>query len=127
MDYNVLIEKAIEASKQAYAPYSNFQVGACILTDNGNTYTGCNMENASFGLTICAERNAIANAIANGERKIKAVGIYSPKMENCYPCGACRQVISEFSGENNVDIILKSGDELNVFTIKELLPGEFKL
>ena len=75
--YEELIEKAKEASKNAYAPYSDFRVGACVLMESGNIYTGCNFENASYGLSICAERNAIGSAIANGETKIKAIAIYS--------------------------------------------------
>ena len=73
MDYQKLMDSAKEVSKNAYIPYSKFAVGACVLTENGNIYTGCNFENASFGLTICAERNAIGTAIACGERKIKAI------------------------------------------------------
>lgn len=127
MDYNTLMEKAIEASKNAYIPYSEFPVGACILTENDKVYTGCNFENASFGLTICAERNAIGSAIADGERTIKAIAIYSPKRDNCYPCGACRQVLHEFKSDNGIDIILKNGNELVIHKIEELLPGGFNL
>ena len=128
MNYSDLMEKAIEASKFSYSPYSKFPVGACILCESGNVYSGCNMENASFGMTICAERNAITTAIAHGERVLKAVAIYSPKMDFCYPCGACRQVIDEFKPQNgDVDIILKGNDEIKTLKISELLPGEFKL
>ena len=123
----MLMEKAVEVSKNAYAPYSKFSVGAAVLCESGEIYTGCNMENASFGMTICAERNAITTAIAHGERVINAVAIYSPKLENCYPCGACRQVMDEFKSKNGIDIILKNKDGLKIFTIDELLPGEFKL
>ena len=126
VSYEELIEKAKDASKNAYAPYSNFRVGACVLTDNGNIYTGCNFENASYGLSICAERNAIGSAIANGENKIKVVAIYSPNMDNCTPCGACRQVINEFKTEETV-VITIAGDKLIVKTIEELLPGGFEL
>lgn len=127
MDYNTLMEKAIEASKNAYIPYSKFPVGACILTGNDKVYTGCNFENASLGLTICAERNAIGSAIADGERKIKAIAIYSPERDNCYPCGACRQVLHEFKSENGIDVILKNGNELVIHKIEDLLPGGFNL
>lgn len=127
MDYNILMEKAIEASKNAYIPYSKFPVGACILTGNDKIYTGCNFENASLGLTICAERNAIGSAIADGERKIKAIAIYSPERDNCYPCGACRQVLHEFKSENGIDVILKNGNELVIHKIEDLLPGGFNL
>ena len=124
--YDELIEKAKEASKNAYAPYSDFRVGACVLMESGNIYTGCNFENASYGLSICAERNAIGTAIANGETKIKAIAIYSPNMYNCTPCGACRQVINEFKTDETV-VITVAADKLITHTIDELLPGGFTL
>ncbi len=127
MEYEILMEKAQEASKNAYIPYSKFPVGACVLTENDKIYTGCNFENSSFGLTICAERNAIGSAIVDGERKIKAIAVFSPKKDMCYPCGACRQVLYEFQSENGIDIILKDGDNLKIFKIEELLPGGFNL
>lgn len=126
-EYRTLMEKAKEVSKKAYAPYSKFFVGACVLTENGNTYCGCNFENASYGLSICAERNAIGTAIANGDNKIKAIAIYSPSMEDCYPCGACRQVIYEFRSANGVDVITEANGELQTHKIDELLPGGFVL
>jgi len=124
---NVLIEKAKEVSKNAYAPYSKFRVGACVLAASGNTYIGCNVENASYGLAICAERNAIFNAIANGEKAISAIAIYSPDMDNCLPCGACRQVIFEFQKDKEVEIITEAKNEIIIHKINELLPGGFKL
>lgn len=127
MDYNTLIEKAIEVSKNSYSPYSHFPVGACILCESGKTYTGCNFENASFGLTICAERNAIGNAVANGERKITAIAIYSPNMQDCLPCGACRQVLAEFSTNEGTIIITKAEEGIKIRQLLELLPGYFKL
>ena len=125
--YDILMKKAKEASKNAYAKYSNFKVGACVLTDKDNMYTGCNFENASYGLSICAERNAIGTAIANGERHIKAIAIYSPNMDNCTPCGACRQVIHEFRTADGVDVITELNNENIVANIDELLPGGFTL
>lgn len=125
MDYNILMEKAIEVSNNAYVKYSKFPVGACLLTKNNKIYSGCNFENASFGLTICAERNAVGSAIADGETKIKAIAIYSPNMENCTPCGACRQVLHEFQTNEGMDIITKIGDELKVYKLNELLPEGF--
>ena len=123
-----LMEKAIEVSKNSYSPYSKFAVGACILAESGNTYTGCNFENGSFGMTICAERNAIGTAIANGERKIKAVAIYSPNQDNCAPCGACRQVLHEFcDNDENLDIIVQIGNELKIYNLAYLLPESFTL
>ena len=128
MTYENLMEKAIEASKNAYIPYSKFPVGACVLTENENTYTGCNFENASFGMTICAERNAIGTAIANGERIVKAIAIYPPNMDNCTPCGACRQVLHEFChNDAELDVIVKINNELKVYTLAELLPQSFSL
>lgn len=127
MDYYDLLKKAQEASKNAYAKYSNFAVGACVLAESGKTYVGCNMENASYGLTLCAERNAIANAVVNGEKHILAVAIYSPNMENCTPCGACRQVIFEFQGDQEIEIITNSKDGYKIYKMSELLPEGFML
>ncbi len=127
MTYEEMIKKAEEASKKAYAPYSKFPVGACVLTENNNTYIGCNFENSSYGMTICAERNAVGNAIVNGETKIKAVAIFSPNMDNCTPCGACRQVLNEFKSESGLDIIVKIGDKIKIYTLEELLPETFSL
>lgn len=127
MDYKELLEKAREASKNAYAPYSKFPVGACVLADSGKTYVGCNVENASYGLTICAERNALASAIANGEKNFTAVAIYSPEMQNCLPCGACRQVIFECQKDKTLEVITEFEDSYKVHNINELLPEGFKL
>lgn len=128
MTYEDLMEKAIEVSKNAYVPYSKFPVGACLITETGKVYSGCNFENASFGLTICAERNAIGSAIADGEKNIKAIAIYSPNCNLCVPCGACRQVLHEFcKNDNELDVILKTEDGLQVFTLAHLLPESFSL
>ncbi len=128
MTYEELMEKAIEASKNSYSPYSNFAVGSCVMTDDGSIYTGCNFENSSYGMTICAERNAIGSAVADGKRKIKAVAIYSPNQNNCAPCGACRQVMHEFcDNDEDVTIILKNNDELKIFTLAQLLPESFSI
>lgn len=127
MDYNDLMQKAKEVSKNAYAKYSNFAVGACVLAQSGKTYCGCNMENSSFGLTICAERNAIANAIANGETSFSAIAIYSPNQENCVPCGACRQVIYEFQQDKEIEVVTEANGNIKTYKINELLPEGFKL
>ena len=127
MDYDILLKKAQEASKNAYAKYSNFFVGACVLAESGKTYVGCNVENASYGLAICAERNAIANAIANGEKSILAVAIYSPNIDNCTPCGACRQMIFEFQKDEEIKVITKTQDGCKIYSINELLPFGFEL
>lgn len=127
MDYEILLKKAKDVSAKAYAPYSKFFVGASVLGGSGQTYEGCNFENSSYGLAICAERNAIGSAISNGETEILAVAIYSPNMENCLPCGACRQVIYEFKKGNDIDIITQVGEGYKVYKISELLPLGFEL
>ena len=114
------MDKAIEASKNSYCPYSKFPVGACVLTENEKIFTGCNFENASYGLTICAERNAVGSAVVEGERKIRAIAIYSPNTDMCYPCGACRQVLYEFRAGEDVDVILKNSDEIVGEIIKNI-------
>lgn len=126
-EYKNLMNKAKEAAKNAYAPYSKFNVGACVLTENGNTYQGCNFENASYGLSICAERNAIGAMVQAGDRKIKAIAIYSPNMDNCSPCGACRQVIHEFQSENGAMVLTEDCGNIVSRNITELLPGGFSL
>lgn len=127
MDYEFLMQKAKEASENAYAPYSNFPVGACVLTPSGNTYTGCNVENASYGLAICAERSAISKAISNGEKSLSAIAIYAPKMIECLPCGSCRQVIYEFQNDKEVEVITRTEKGYKIYKINELLPKGFKL
>lgn len=127
MEYQELLERAKAASEKAYAPYSKFKVGACVLTENERVYTGCNFENSSFGLTICAERNAIGSAIADGEQKIKAVAIYSPNTKHCYPCGACRQVMCEFVSDNGLDIITEAENGLDIKNFNEIFPEGFRL
>lgn len=127
MDYETLLEKAKKVSENAYSKYSNFSVGACVLGESGNCYIGCNMENASFGLTICAERNAIANAVANGEKSIQAIAIYSPNAQNCLPCGSCRQVIFEFQKAAPVKVITEIDNKIITHEINELLPEGFIL
>ena len=126
-DYNLLMNKAKEASKTSYSPFSKFAVGAAVLAKSGAVYTGCNVENSSFGLTICAERCAIFKAISEGEREILAVAIFSPNEDDCFPCGACRQVMSEFCGKGFCDYIRKWGKKLRVSLLGELLPYSFKL
>ena len=124
-----LLNIAKDASKNAYCKYSNFPVGACVMYENGNLYSGCNVENSSFGLGLCAERNAISTAIAAGETsKIQKIAIYSPNSTKCYPCGACRQWLQEFEQGQNIEIILENdnGDVL-LHRIDELLPYSFRL
>ena len=127
MKYEDLMELAKQAANNAYAPYSKFPVGACLLTESGKTYTGCNFENSSFGLTICAERNAVGSAINAGERKFKAIAIFSPKKENCTPCGACRQVLNEFKSDEGLEIIVQDSNGIKTYEIEQLLPETFSL
>ena len=115
-----LIERAIEMAKMAYAPYSHFQVGAAVLAESGKIYGGANVENASYGATICAERNAIAAAVNAGERKLKAIAVTAT------PCGMCRQVMREFCDPKAFKVIVaKTADDCKVFTLEELLPESF--
>lgn len=127
MEYSQLLQKAKEASQRAYCPYSKFPVGACVLTKSGKTYIGCNVENASYGLATCAERNAIANAISAGDKEIVAIAIYADKMLNCLPCGVCRQVIFEFQKEDEIQIITQLENGFKVYKINDLLPEAFSL
>jgi cytidine deaminase len=120
-----LVEAASSVRANAYAPYSDFFVGAAVLAPSGSIYTGCNVENASFGLTVCAERNALAAAIAAGEKKISAVAIASGIAPAAAPCGACRQVLAEFADE--LVVFLVDGDGLVQRTeLSSLLPHRFR-
>jgi len=126
MDKKALVKLAKEAKERAYAPYSKFKVGAAILTESGNVYCGVNIENASFGATNCAERTAVFTAVAKGERKIKMVAIASDSDDFIYPCGICRQVLSEF-GDDSMEILCSNkAGECREFTLGELLPGAFR-
>lgn len=123
-----LLELARDAAHRAYAPYSDFPVGAALLFDDGRVVTGCNVENASFGLTICAERTAVTRAIISGEAnrtrrpRIVAAAVVGLKAEPCYPCGACRQVLCEFSCER---VIVSQGGKPHTVPFSELLPNAF--
>jgi len=124
MDYKHLAESAIKAKKNALPTYSNFFVGAALLADNSKVYTGCNVESSSYGLTICAERNAVFKAISEGEREFKAIAVAGDTEDFISPCGACRQVISDLCGE--IDVILVNGDgNYIVKKTSELLPFAF--
>jgi len=124
MEYKLLVEKAIEAKQFAHAPYSNFRVGAALLTEDGKIITGCNVEVSSYGLTICAERNAVFKAYSDGERKFKAIAVAADTKNFISPCGACRQVISDLCG--NIDVIMINGDgEYKIQKAAELLPFAF--
>ena len=120
-----LFKIAKEVARQAYAPYSHFRVGAALITDTGNIYKGCNVENASYGLSICAERNAVFNMVTNGDSVIAEIAIYVDSEKIFPPCGACRQVLAEFG----VDIKIYYGNdsEITETTLKEILPHTFRL
>ncbi|MBQ5561948.1 MAG: cytidine deaminase [Clostridia bacterium] len=124
---NELIEKAFEARENAYAPYSKFKVGAALLTANGKIYTGCNVENASYPVGICAERVAMSKAVAEGERKFVVIAIVGDGSSYCYPCGMCRQFMSEFCSEDFEIISVKSADDYKIIKMGELLPYTFNL
>lgn len=119
-----LVLAARRAVRGSYSPYSKFKVGAAILTDTGRVFTGCNVENASYGLCNCAERTAIFSAVAAGERRLRAVVVYTPTPSATMPCGACRQVINEF-GPEAVVLSVCDGRERIETTLPQLLPGAF--
>ncbi len=126
-DYQLLMDKAKEAAKKSYSPFSKFAVGASVVTASGKIYSGCNIENSSFGMTICAERCAIFKAVSEGDKEILAVAIYSPNEDDCYPCGACRQVMYEFQGQDEIEIITEDKGKLNIKKLSDFLPYGFKI
>ncbi len=124
-----LLVAAHQAQSSAYAPYSNFAVGAAVLLSDGTLFTGCNIENASFGLTVCAERVALFQAVSAGRMDIAAVAVVTSAPRLAKPCGACRQVIAEFSQAGNPIVVLSAcaGDETSLEPITALLPDTFTL
>jgi len=124
-DEKRLIQRAREARRKAYAPYSKFKVGAAILTQKGKVYTGANVESASYGLTACAERVALYQAVVSGARKFKKIAVVADGKEPVTPCGVCRQVLAEF-GENLEVICANLKGKVRRFRLKELLPHSFK-
>ena len=126
---DALVTAARDAQTAAYAPYSNFAVGAAVLLSDGSIYKGCNIENASFGLTVCAERVAIFHAVTAGRMDIVAIGVATSAPKLCKPCGACRQVIAEFSrADSPIVIISTTVSGLSATdTITTLLPDNFTL
>ena len=126
METKKLISQALSARENAYAPYSGFMVGAALLCKDGTVYTGCNIENAAFTPTNCAERTAFFKAVYEGEREFAAIAINGDGDDYLYPCGVCRQVMMEFCDPKTFKIILAvSKDKYDVFTLKELLPLGF--
>lgn len=124
-----LIETAMKAREMAYAPYSHYKVGAALLAKSGKIYTGCNVENASFTPTNCAERTAFFKAISEGDREFEMIAIVAGKdgeelSKNCTPCGVCRQVMTEFC-DKDFKIILGTPDDFKVLTLEEIMPHSF--
>lgn len=121
-----LMRAATDASRNAYAPYSKFAVGAACVSSDGRIFSGANVENASYGLTICAERNAVFQAVAAGARTIRALALYTPTPTPVTPCGACRQVLCEFGTDISIHCCCNGPDILR-FTSGQLLPAAFRL
>lgn len=132
MNEKDLVKKAFDARKNSYSPYSGFCVGAALLCVNGKIYTGCNIENASFSPTCCAERTAFFKAVSDGEKEFEAIAVVggkkgSDECDFCPPCGVCRQVMNEFCSKDFKIIMAKNPDDILVVSLKELLPGGFSL
>jgi len=130
MEAAQLIKEALAARQKAYSPYSRFRVGAALLTENGKIYRGCNIENASYGATNCAERTAFFKAVSEGETVFKAIAIVGGMEGNTpdeyvFPCGICRQVINEFAGKDFQVILAKNEKDYKIFSLQELLPYGF--
>ena len=130
MNAEILISAALDARENAYAPYSNFFVGAAIETEDGRIYTGCNIESASFSGTICAERVALTKAVSEGVTKFSAIAIVGGGEDGidgyCAPCGICRQLLAEFCDDDMVVILARDLDDYEVTTLGELLPRAFR-
>ena len=131
MNNKELIEKALEARKLSYSPYSGFSVGAALLCDDGSVFTGCNIENSAFSPTVCAERTSFFKAVSEGKKsfvKIAVVGgisdIETPE-NYCSPCGVCRQVMKEFCSSDFEIIMAKNADDYRIMTLSDLLPASF--
>lgn len=127
-----LIRQALEARTFSYSPYSQFQVGAALLCKDGTVYTGCNIENAGYGPTNCAERTAIFKAVSEGKREFAAIAVVGGKAGEeiagyAYPCGVCRQVMAEFCHGDFLIFVAKSATEYQEYTLEELLPNRFGL
>ena len=129
MDKINLCRLAADARNSAHAPYSGFKVGAALLCNNGKIFTGCNIENAAYGSTVCAERVAVFKAISEGVRGFTAIAIAGGDLQNgAPPCGSCRQVLAEFADDSLTVLVVKDGGEsFNEYTLGELLPSAFRL
>lgn len=122
-----LIDKVIKIRENSYSPYSKFKVGAIVVDENNNSYAGVNVENGSYGLTNCAERTAIFSAITEGMTKIKAIVVVADTTDPVSPCGACRQVISEFSNEETIIVLANLNKDYIIMDLEGILPYRFKL
>lgn len=122
-----LINKAIQAREKSYSPYSNFKVGASVMGESGKIYSGCNIENAAYSPTICAERVAIFKAISNGEREIKKIALIGSTDSFTYPCGVCRQVMTEFASDDFEIIVAKNIEEYVSYSLDDLMPNSFRV
>ena len=124
-----LCQKAVEMRSKSYAPYSDFLVGSAVLTEDGEIFTGCNIENSAFGPSICAERTAIAKAVSEGHKDLVAIAIAGGKrdgdLQYCAPCGVCRQVMREFCKPSFKVYLARSADDYKEFTLGDLLPESF--
>lgn len=130
MDFKELWDRAEEARKNSYSPYSGFRVGAALLCGDGRVFTGCNIENSAYSPTNCAERTAFFSAVAAGQRRFSAIAVAGGKEElvMCYPCGVCRQVMEEFvKAEEFLVVCGKDRENLEVLSLKELLPKGFEM
>lgn len=125
MEDKELVRLAIEARNMAYVPYSRFPVGAAVETEDGSVFTGCNIENASFGATNCGERTAIFKAVSEGHKVIKKIAVVGDMSTFTAPCGICRQVITEFASKDIEIILVKNEEEYIKKTLEEILPGAF--
>jgi len=126
MTYTELLSTADKAMENAYAPYSHFKVGAALLCSDGTVFTGCNIENATYGATNCAERTAIFKAVSEGHRDFEAIAIVSSGGDETFPCGICRQVMAEFAPGLKIILRDKNGNE-TIYQLSELLPKSFSL
>ena len=130
IDASALADAAKSAMEHAYAPYSGFRVGAALLGRSGKIYTGCNVENASYSVTNCAERTAFFKAVSEGEREFSAIAVVggpseAPPVDFCFPCGVCRQVIAEFCSRDFKIYIAKNTEEIKEYSLDDILPYAF--
>jgi len=125
INWQQLHEKAQQAHDNAYAPYSNFKVGAALIGENDELFTGCNVENASYGLTVCAERNCISTAVGQGVRNVKALVVFTAQKKLTSPCGACRQVIAEFMTQDAMIGLVNHLGDSQLWRVSDLLPDAF--